>query len=195
MIQNNTLQQEAMTKPKAVCVFCGASNNVPKPFLDIGAEFGKILAARDITLIYGGGDCGVMGAVANSTMKNNGHVTGIFPVSLRNIENEHQSLTEIIIVNTMHERKMGMFERSDAFVVFPGGFGTMDEMFEILTWKQLKLHDKPVIIFNYKGYWDPLIALMKNIIEVGFAKAEVATYYHVVTELEQIMDILEPANG
>lgn len=180
-----------MTDNKSVCVFCGASNNVDKKFLDIGEEFGKLLAARDITLVYGGGDCGVMGAVANSTMKDGGHVTGVFPVSLRNIENEHQSLSEIIIVNTMHERKQNMFDRSDAFIVFPGGFGTMDEMFEILTWKQLLLHDKPVIIFNYQGYWDPLIALMKNIIEHNFAKTEVATYYHVVDELEEIMDILE----
>jgi uncharacterized protein (TIGR00730 family) len=180
-----------MTAKKSLCVFCGASNNVPKKFLDIGAEFGKLLARNNITLVYGGGDCGVMGAVANSTMKDGGHVTGVFPVSLRNIENEHQSLTEIIIVGTMHERKMCMFERSDAFIVFPGGFGTMDEMFEILTWKILLLHDKPVVIFNYQGYWDPLIALMKNIIEIGFARPEVATYYHVVTELEEILDILE----
>ncbi len=179
-----------MKKNKSVCVFCGASNAVDKKFLDIGAEFGKLLASRGITLVYGGGDCGVMGAVANSTMKAGGHVTGVFPVSLRNIENEHQSLTEIIIVNTMHERKQNMFDRSDAFIVFPGGFGTMDEMFEILTWKQLLLHDKPVIIFNYQGYWDPLIALMHNIIEQRFAKAEVATYFHVVTELEQILDVL-----
>src|SRR5437764_1148177 len=119
------------------------------------------------------------------------HVTGVFPISLRNIENEHQSLSEIIIVDTMHERKMGMFERSDAFIVFPCGFGTMDETFEILTWKQLKLHNKPVVIFNYERYWDPLIALMKSIIETGFAKAETATYYHVVTELERIFDVLE----
>ncbi len=179
-----------MQDKKSVCVFCGASNNIPKKFLDIGAEFGKILAARGITLVYGGGDCGVMGAVANATMRHGGHVTGVFPVSLRNIENEHQSLTEIIIVNTMHERKQNMFERSDAFIVFPGGFGTMDEMFEILTWKQLLLHDKPVIIFNYQHYWDPLIKLMHNIIETGFAKPETATYFHVVTELEQIMDVL-----
>ena len=179
-----------MSEKKAVCVFCGASNNVDKKFLDIGAEFGELLAARNITLVYGGGDCGVMGAVANSTMKNGGYAIGVFPRSLRNIENEHQSLTEITIVDTMHERKQNMFERSDAFVVFPGGFGTMDEMFEILTWKQLMLHDKPVVIFNYQGYWDPLIALMKNIIENQFAKAEVATYYHVVTELDQIIDIL-----
>lgn len=180
-----------MSNKKSVCVFCGASNNISKKFFDIGAEFGEVLARRGITLIYGGGDCGVMGAIANSTMKSGGHVTGVFPVSLRNIENEHQSLSEIIIVDTMHERKQGMFERSDAFIVFPGGFGTMDEMFEILTWKQLLLHDKPVVIFNYQGYWDPLIALMKNIIEQGFAKPEVATYYHVVTEIEQILDIIE----
>ncbi len=179
-----------MKQNKSLCVFCGASNAVDKKFLDIGAEFGKLLASRGITLVYGGGDCGVMGAVANSTMKAGGHVTGVFPVSLRNIENEHQSLTEIIIVNTMHERKQNMFDRSDAFIVFPGGFGTMDEMFEILTWKQLLLHDKPVIIFNYQGYWDPLIALMKNIIEQKFAKTEVATYYHVVDELEEILDVL-----
>ena len=180
-----------MTGKKSICVFCGASNNVDKKFLNIGAEFGQLLALRDVTLVYGGGDCGVMGAVANSTMKHGGYAIGVFPRSLRNIENEHQSLTEITIVDTMHERKQNMFERSDAFVVFPGGFGTMDEMFEILTWKQLMLHNKPVVIFNYQGYWDPLIALMKNIIECRFAKAEVATYYHVVDKLENIFDILE----
>jgi len=177
--------------PKSLCVFCGASNAVDKKFLSAGAEFGQLLADRGITLVYGGGDCGVMGAIANSTMKANGHVTGVFPISLRNIENEHQSLTEIIIVNTMHERKQCMFERSDAFIVFPGGFGTMDEMFEILTWKQLLLHDKPIVIFNYQHYWDPLINLMHSIIEHKFAKAETATFFHVVTELEQILDVLE----
>ena len=179
-----------MSGKKSVCVFCGASNSVDKKFLDAGTEFGKLLAARDITLVYGGGDCGVMGAVANSTMKNGGYAIGVFPRSLRNIENEHKSLTEITIVDTMHERKQNMFERSDAFIVFPGGFGTMDEMFEIITWKQLMLHNKPIVIFNYQGYWDPLIALMKNIIENRFAKAEVTTYYHVVDKLEDIIDVL-----
>lgn len=177
--------------PKSLCVFCGASNNVDKKYLDVGAEFGKLLAERGITLVYGGGDCGVMGAIANSTMDKGGHVTGVFPVSLRNIENEHQSLSEIIIVNTMHERKQCMFERSDAFIIFPGGFGTMDEMFEILTWKQLLLHDKPIVIFNYQNYWDPLINLMKSIIENKFAHPETATYFHVVTEMEQILDVIE----
>lgn len=179
-----------MTKPKSVCVFCGASNAVPKKFLDIGAEFGKILAKKETTLVYGGGDCGVMGAVANATMQSGGHVTGVFPVSLRNIENEHQSLSEILIVNTMHERKQAMFERSDAFIVFPGGFGTMDEMFEIITWKQLQLHHKPIVIFNYQGYWDPLITLMNNIIDNGFAKPETSGYFHVVDRVEAILEII-----
>jgi len=179
-----------MKNSKSVCVFCGASNSVPKKFLDIGETFGQILAKKNITLVYGGGDCGVMGAVANSTMKHGGHVTGVFPVSLRNIENEHQSLTEIIIVDTMHERKMGMFERSDAFIVFPGGFGTMDEMFEILTWKQLKLHHKPIVIFNYEHYWDPLINLMKSIIDTGFAQPQTAGYFTVVDRVEAILEVL-----
>ena len=179
-----------MNKNKSVCVFCGASNNVPKTFLDIGATFGGILAEKDITLVYGGGDCGVMGAIANASLKTQGHVTGVFPVSLRNIENEHQSLSEIIIVNTMHERKQCMFDRTDAFVVFPGGFGTMDEMFEILTWKQLKLHHKPIVIFNYEHYWDPLIALMNSIIDNGFARPETAGYYTVVDRVEAILEVL-----
>lgn len=176
-----------------ICTFCGASNAVAKKYLDIGAAYGRMLAERDIRLIYGGGDCGVMGAVANSVMQSDGYVTGIFPISLRNIENEHQSLNEIIIVGTMHERKQKMFERSDAFVVLPGGFGTMDEMFEILTWKQLLLHNKPVVIFNYEGYWDPLVRLMHNIIDSGFAKPETTTYFKVVENVENIFDAVESA--
>ncbi|MDX1974782.1 MAG: TIGR00730 family Rossman fold protein [Rickettsiales bacterium] len=179
-----------MKTNKSVCVFCGASNNVPKEFLEIGSAFGKILAEKGVRLVYGGGDCGVMGAIANGVMTNGGEVTGVFPVSLRNIENEHQGLSEIIVVNTMHERKQLMFERSDAFIVFPGGFGTMDEMFEIITWKQLKLHHRPIVIYNYQKYWDPLIALMKNIIDVGFAKPEVAGYYTVVDHVEAILEVL-----
>lgn len=179
-----------MSNSKSVCVFCGASNNVPQKFLDIGSTFGKILAKKKINLVYGGGDCGVMGSVANASLKHGGRVTGVFPVSLRNIENEHQNLSEIVIVNTMHERKQLMFEKSDAFLVFPGGFGTMDEMFEIITWKQLMLHHKPVVIFNYEGYWDPLIKLMHNIIDNGFAKPEVAGYFVVVDKVEAVLEVI-----
>jgi uncharacterized protein (TIGR00730 family) len=175
----------------SICVFCGASNDIDKKFLEIGAQFGKMLALRGVDLVYGGGDRGVMGAVSGATMTAGGRAIGVFPRSLRNVENDPELLTEIVLVDTMHERKQHMFERSDAFVVFPGGLGTLDETFEIITWKQLLLHEKPVIIFNYEGYWDSLIALIKNIIEQKFAKAEIATYYHVVTELEQIFDMLD----
>jgi uncharacterized protein (TIGR00730 family) len=179
-----------MRKPETLCVFCGASNAAPKPHLDAGAEFGRQLAVRDIHLIYGGGDCGIMGAIANGVMNHKGKVTGIFPVNLRNLEVEHTGLTETIIVDSMHERKQMMYERAEAFVVFPGGFGTMDEMFEVITWKQLFIHQKPIVIFNHLGYWDPLVALMDNIISNRFAQKEVAGYYKVVTEMDAIFDAI-----
>ncbi len=176
-----------MANVKAVCVFCGASNNAPKEHLDIGTKFGTALAQNDIRLVYGGGDCGVMGTVANSVLRNGGNVTGVFPMSLKNIESEHASLTEIIMVESMHERKRIMFERSDAIVVLPGGFGTMDEMFEIITWKQLQFHTKPVVILNNHGYWDPLVALMENIINKGFAKQETRNLYKVVDSVDGVL--------
>jgi uncharacterized protein (TIGR00730 family) len=173
---------------KAVCVFCGAQDNVPQHHLDIGKTLGTRMAKDDISLVYGGGDCGIMGAVANAVMTNEGWVTGVFPRSLRNIENEHQALSEIIIVDTMHERKQLMYERSDVFAILPGGFGTMDEMFEIITWKQLKLHEKPIVIFNHDGYWDHLIALMERIISTGFARPETRELYDVVNTLDELME-------
>jgi len=172
---------------QTVCVFCGASDNAPKEHLELGTRFGTALAKKGIHLVYGGGDCGVMGTVANSVLKNNGKVTGVFPRSLKNIESEHASLTEIILVESMHERKRIMFERSDAIVVLPGGFGTMDEMFEIITWKQLEFHAKPVVILNYLKYWDPLVTLMENIIAKGFARPQVRNLYTVVDSVEGAM--------
>jgi len=174
-------------KRKTVCVFCGAQNRVPQVHLDMGKEVGKKLAENSISLVYGGGDCGIMGAVANSVMKHGGWVTGIFPESLRNIENEHQGLNKIIIVDTMHTRKELMYMKSDMFIILPGGFGTMDEMFEILTWKQLELHDKPIIIFNHEHYWDHLIALMNNIIDKGFARIETKDLYTVVNTIDELV--------
>jgi len=176
-----------MADVKAVCVFCGARNEVPKAHLEAGVTFGGMLAERGIRLVYGGGDCGVMGAVANAVLKHKGKVTGVFPRSLKNLESEHASLSEIIMVESMHERKRIMFERSDAIVVLPGGFGTMDEMFEIITWKQLRFHEKPIVIFNHLGYWDPLVVLMENIINIGFARPETRDLYTVVDSLEDVL--------
>jgi uncharacterized protein (TIGR00730 family) len=175
-----------MADIKAVCVFCGARNEVPQTHLDVGKAFGTMLAQRGVRLVYGGGDCGVMGAVANSVLRNKGLVTGVFPRSLKNLESEHASLSEIIMVESMHERKRIMFERSDAIVVLPGGFGTMDEMFEIITWKQLRFHEKPIVILNNEGYWDPLVTLMENIINNGFARPETRDLYSVVGTIDAV---------
>lgn len=179
-----------MSSISSLCVFCGAQNAVPKHFLDMGAYLGEQLARRNIRLVYGGGDCGVMGAVANATMKAGGQVTGVFPRSLKNLENEHQSLTEIILVESMHERKKKMFDLSDGFIVLPGGFGTMDETFEILTWKQLQFHHKPLIIVNYNDYWNPLVQLMDNIISTGFARPENAGLYRVVSSPDEVFKLI-----
>ncbi len=180
-----------MSEIKAVCVFCGASNAVAETFLNVGKSFGNMLVESSIKLVYGGGDCGIMGAVANAVLKNKGYVTGVFPRSLKDLESEHASLSEIIMVESMHERKRIMFERSDAIVVLPGGFGTMDEMFEIITWKQLRFHQKPIIILNHEGYWNPLLALMDNIIETGFAREEVHGFYQVVDTAEGVIEALK----
>lgn len=180
-----------MSKISSLCVFCGAQNAVPKHFLEMGAHLGEEMAKRGIRLIYGGGDCGVMGAVANAVMKAGGHAIGVFPRSLKNLENEHQSLSEIHLVESMHERKMKMFDLADGFAVLPGGFGTMDETFEVLTWKQLQFHQKPIIIVNYRDYWTPLVQLMDNIISIGFARPENAKLYKVVTEVDDVFKALE----
>jgi uncharacterized protein (TIGR00730 family) len=182
-----TRDKEAHGCTKVVCCFCGAQNAVPQDHLDVGVQLGKRMAQNNIALVYGGGDCGVMGAIANAVMASGGWVTGIFPESLRDIENEHQALSKIVVVDTMHTRKELMYRKSDIFAILPGGFGTMDEMFEILTWKQLALHNKPIVIFNHQGYWDHLIALMNNIIATGFARPETRQMYDVVHTVEELV--------
>lgn len=174
----------------SVCVFCGAQNAVPQKYLDAGKDFGKMLADNNIALVYGGGDCGVMGAVANATLYHDGWVTGVFPENLRQIEAEHRALSKIIIVDSMHTRKEIMYRKSDMFVIFPGGFGTMDEMFEIITWRQLRLHHKPIVIFNQDGYWDHLVKLMESIIETGFARKETYSFFKVVSTLDELMEYI-----
>ncbi|NET71612.1 MAG: TIGR00730 family Rossman fold protein [Sphaerospermopsis sp. SIO1G2] len=171
---------------KHICVFCGAQNAVPQQHLEAGRVFGEFMAKHQLGLVYGGGDCGVMGAVANAVLEHNGWVTGIFPENLRQIEEEHQSLSEIVIVDDMHSRKQLMYKRSDMFIIFPGGFGTMDETFEILTWRQIGLHQKPVIIFNHDGYWDHLVALFDTIIASGFATSETRDLYEVVDTMDAL---------
>lgn len=173
---------------RSLCVFCGAQNAVDKAHLEMGAKTGKAIADAGLRLVFGGGDCGMMGAVANAVMENGGEAIGVFPHHLRTHEAEHTGLTETIIVGSMHERKKLMFDLSDMFAILPGGFGTMDEMFEILTWRQISLHEKPVFIFNHLNYWDPLLVMMEHIIEQRFAKPINREFYDTFQTLESMMD-------
>lgn len=177
-----------MQEIRSVCVFCGASNNAPQQHLDAAEEVGRMIAQRGFRLVYGAGDCGLMGKVANGALNTGGKVLGVFPRVLDGLEEEHKHLTETIVVDDMHTRKMTMFTRSDAFIVLPGGFGTMDETFEVITWKQLHTHNKPIVICNYKGYFDHWIAMTDHFINEGFAGKNTRAMYDVVDNLEGIFD-------
>lgn len=175
----------------ALCVFCGAQDNVPAEYLEEAYRFGGMMAKAGVTLVYGAADCGMMGKVANGVLDAGGKVIGVYPRELEGIEEEHKHLTETYIVDNMHERKRMMYEKSDAFVSFPGGFGTLDETFETITWKQLDVHKKAMIIFNLDGYWDHLIAAAERIFEKGYAKESARELFTVVNSVSEIL----PAAG
>ncbi|MDA0781422.1 MAG: TIGR00730 family Rossman fold protein [Rickettsiales bacterium] len=171
---------------KSVCVFCGASNNVSGDYIEEARKVGKLIADNGYHMVFGAGDCGLMGATANAALENDGTVTGVFPRVLDGLEREHIGLTELITVDDMHTRKMTMFNKSDAFIILPGGFGTMDETFEVITWKQLHTHDKPIVLYNYKGYWDNWIKLTEQFMDLGFAGQKTRRLYDIVDNIEDI---------
>ena len=153
---------------KTLCVYCGSSPGTDPAYLEAGRSLGRLLAARDIDLVYGGASVGVMGAVADAVLAGGGRAIGIIPEALAVKEVAHDSLTEQHVVGSMHERKALMAERSDAFVALPGGWGTFEEIFEMLTWAQLGFHEKPCGLLNVNGYYDHLHAFLEHAIEAGF---------------------------
>ena len=181
---------EAIKEMKSICVFCGAQNAVPKAHLDMASQLGMDMAKAGKQLVYGGGDCGLMGAVANGTLTAGGKAIGVFPRSLGRIEVEHKGLTQMIMVDSMHERKQLMYDNSDVFVILPGGCGTLDEMFEVITWRQIKIHDKPVVIYNHNGYWDHLALLLEHMVTTGFAKPETRSFYTFANTKEELYTLL-----
>ncbi len=144
-------------------------------------------------LIYGGGHVGLMGATADAVLAAGGEVIGVIPKHLQNWEVGHHGLTELHVVDSMHSRKQMMFELADAFVALPGGIGTLDETFEIISWRQLRLHDKPLIILDDGGYWQPLTALLKAVVADGFADPGIAEFYTLATDVDQVFDCLAAA--
>lgn len=155
-----------------ICVFCGSAAGNNPLYASLAAEFGKLLAEGGHSLIYGGGNIGLMGIVADSVLENNGKVIGVIPSFLAEREVAHQGLTQLEIVGTMHERKMRMADLANAFVVLPGGWGTIDEMAEILTWKQLGLINQNLFILNSNNFFDPLLDQMRFMVKEGFLRQE-----------------------
>jgi uncharacterized protein (TIGR00730 family) len=184
------MSKSTKTDAHTVCVYCGSSGAVREDYKTAAKEAGALLAARGANVVYGGGHVGLMGIVADAALTAGGHVTGIIPRHIEEREVSHTTLSELIVVDTMHARKTIMVERSDSFLILPGGFGTMDEFFEIITWRQLKLHSKPVVLANIGGFWDPLVALLEHQVREGFARAGDLSFVTVASTVQQAVDAL-----
>ena len=173
---------------KAVCVYCGSSLGARSAYSDRAALLGTRLAREGLSLVYGGGNVGLMGIAADAALAAGGEVIGVIPEQLVGWEVAHRGLTRLEVVATMHERKARMFDLSDAFVALPGGFGTLDEMFEMLTWRQLGLGDKPCAFLDVDGYYAPLMAMLDRMLSEGFLRAEhLADLWHG-EELDALFD-------
>jgi uncharacterized protein (TIGR00730 family) len=180
-----------MSNIHSVCVFCGASTP-KKPIYEAAMrQLGDSLVANDMALVYGGGRVGLMGAVAEQVLEKGGRVIGVIPHQLERREVAHLGLTELVVVDSMHERKRIMYDRSDAFACLPGGFGTMDEVMEILTWKQLGIHDKPIVFVNVDGYYEHLRLMLERMTEDGLLKAEYVPLYHFVDDVDELFAYLQ----
>ena len=182
-----------MREIASVCVFCGSSARVSVRFRTAAKVLGQLLAEAGITVVYGGGRVGLMGLMARAAMGAGGRVIGVIPEHLKLVEGGRIELSELHVVHNMHERKAKMFDLADAFVILPGGFGTLDETIEITTWKQLGLHDKPIVVVDVDGYWAPLRSLIESIITAGFARPETADLFTVVASVEDVLSTLAVA--
>jgi uncharacterized protein (TIGR00730 family) len=178
---------------RSVCVYCGSADAVDQRYRAAAAELGRSLAAAGIVLVFGGGRIGLMGVAADAALAAGGRVVGIIPAALRDAELAHQGVSELVVVDTMHDRKRIMAERADAFAILPGGIGTLDEAFEILTWRQLKLHDKPIFLVDVAGYWQPLRALLDHIVAHNFATNLVPRLVEIVPDVPVLMAALRRA--
>ncbi len=188
------MEQEAtlplMTELKRVCVFCGSSTGSNPSIVDATVELGNELAERGMTLVYGGGSVGLMGLVADTVLEAGGEVIGVIPRNLFGREIAHQGLTELIETDGMHERKAKMYDLADAFIALPGGFGTMDELFEIITWRQIGSHSKPVGLIDVEGYYTSLFAWMDRAVADGLVSASNRGLVHQSSAAAALLDQL-----
>jgi len=178
---------------KSVCVYCGSRPGSDAAFMADATALGTGLAANNWRLVYGAGDVGLMGAVARAAQAAGANTFGVIPDHLVKWEVGKTDLTQYVVTETMHERKKVMFMNCDAVVVLPGGAGSLDELFEVLTWRQLGLHEKPVILLNTNGYWDPLVHLLDHIVESGFAETTLLGYFVSVPDPQSALAVLQEA--
>ena len=182
-----------MSTIRNVCVFCGSKMGADSAWALAAERLGTLLAEQGIGLVYGGGRIGLMGVVAGATMRAGGRVTGVIPDFLMKLEVGDTGVTDLVVVDSMHERKRRMFELADGFVVLPGGLGTLDETFEIVTWKQLRQHSKPIVVLSINGYWAPFTQLVRAIVDGGFAHPAIADLFSVAERVEDVIPALRAA--
>ncbi len=179
-----------MSAALSVCVYCGSRDGADVAFADAAGAVGRGIAQRGWQLVYGGGRAGLMGRVADAALAAGGRVVGVIPRSLMEREVGHVGLSELHVVDTMHQRKRLMAERSDAFVALPGGIGTFEELFEVWTWRQLGYHDKPVGLLNARGYYDALLGFLDQTVSQGFVSTPQRALLQVATEPEALLDAI-----
>ena len=180
---------------RSVCVFCGARSGTLPAYAAAASATGAMLAQNNWRLVYGAGDVGLMGLVAQATQSAGGKTFGVIPTHLLGREVGKRDLDTFVITETMHERKKVMFMNADAIVMLPGGAGSLDEFFEVVTWRQLGLHAKPIILLNVNGYWQPLLDLMQHIVDQGFADASLLGFVSTVADVAALGVALHSALG
>ena len=179
-----------MSALRRVCVFCGSSSGRSPAYLEAARGLGALLAGREIELVFGGGRVGLMGAIADEVLARGGRAIGVIPRGLLEREVGHTGLSELLVVDSMHERKARMAELSDAFVALPGGFGTFEELCEVITWAQLGIHPKPCALFDVQNYWDPLARLFDQAVEEGFVEPRFRALVLRESDPERLLEAL-----
>lgn len=175
---------------RAVTVYCGSSDRVPASYLALAEEVGRAIAARGWGVVFGGGSLGLMGRCADAALAAGGHVTGVITRALAEVEVAHPGLVELHLVDSMHERKEIMSRLGDGFLVLPGGFGTLDEVMEAITWRQLGIHHKPVVFLDHQAYWQPLFAFLRRASAVGFIRPQHLDLVSLAPSPERALDLL-----
>jgi len=176
---------------KSLCVYCGSSSGITPNYADAARKLAQALVERKIALVYGGGNVGLMGIIADEVMRLGGHVTGVIPKALVRKEVGHRQITELHVVENMHERKAMMADLADGFIAMPGGIGTLEELFEVMTWAQLGFHDKPIGVLNVDGYYDALLAFLQHTVQQGFLRPQHVSLLMVESDVAALLHRFE----